>query len=320
MEITDLVAKAGLPAITEIRPLSGGRGMDNRLSLVSLSDDRQVLARQPIYSLTDADPAVRSMFLRQHQVGAPEVYATAEDGSVLVEWIPGMSLADFLAMHGASSPSTASTWRRLGTCMAAVHRLRFPAPLQGKIGPSTLVLRPADPVDGLTASLNASTPWIEANRPALVDAIAQLRRLIDRYTERIRAEQPCLIHADANFDNIVVNDHAVRLVDWDFPEIGYPLRELSNLDQQAYLNGAADGLPAEFWDGYGRTYPAKLMLVYRGVRCLSRLAATDWSDWETDPDVSDSMKAELRRRHGLLEDWGASLPTLLADVDPAEGR
>lgn len=103
MKIEKLVVQAGLPPIRSIRPLTNGRGMDNILNLVTLSDDRQVLARQPIGAAMAADSAPRAAFLSQHQVGAPTVDATSADGSSLVEWIPGTSLAARLADSAAAT-------------------------------------------------------------------------------------------------------------------------------------------------------------------------------------------------------------------------
>ncbi|MBO0881175.1 MAG: phosphotransferase [Mycobacterium sp.] len=197
--------------------------------------------------------------------------------------------------------------------MAAIHRVRFPAPLQGKVGPTSLVLRPCDPVDALTQELDRSRAWITTHHAGLIDV---LERLISAYAEQIRADQPCLLHNDTTFDNFVVTDDAVRPIDWDLPAVGYPLAELANLDQQAYLYGSADGLPAEFWHGYGRTYPPGLLLIYRAMRCISLLASPCWATWEADPAVSEATKAELRRRHELHKKWTTTLPTLLQHADP----
>lgn len=203
--------------------------------------------------------------------------------------------------------------RQLGVCMAAIHAVRFPAPLQGTVGSTRVVLEHRDPVDSLQHELEQSRSWIATHRPSDVVSAEHVGRLIDAYASDIRAERPCLLHGDTTFDNFVVTpEGTLRPIDWDLPAVGYPLAELGNLDHQAYLYGIADGLPPEFWAGYGRTYPADLLLIHRAVRCLSLIASSRWAEWAADSEVSDATKAELPRRHNLHEKWVvATLPRRL---------
>lgn len=311
MTVQDLVADAGLPEIRDIQPLTDGPGLDNKLSLVTFVDGRQLLAREPLADGARQDHSLRAAFLERHGVGAPNVYATAADGSSLVEWIVGTSLADHLAANSADPSADEPVWNWLGISLAAVHAVVFPAPLQGNLGPSELTLRPVDPVDDLRVRLGDGQRWIEQSATQLADVPIRLRQLIDQYRDIIRAEQPCLIHGDVNLDNFVVTDTAVRPVDWDYPRVGYPLAELGALDEHAYLNGMNHGLPPAFWDGYGRSYPPDLLLLYRAAGCLNWLAGPEWSGWEADPRTSEQTKHQLRHWHQRLTMWTDALPQRL---------
>ncbi|WP_168207380.1 phosphotransferase family protein [Microlunatus elymi] len=311
MTIRDLVADSGLPSIQHLEALTGGARMDNKLTLVTLTNGQQLLARKPIAADDLQDQAPRSSFLAQLGIGFPKVYATAPDGSSLVEWIPGVSFADRLAAPETTPDPEDVVWTWLGESLAAVHAVTFPQPLQGPVGPTELTLKPQDPVDDLLASLNRARSWITQRGERPANLPDRLTGLLDKHAESIRAEHPCLLHGDNNLDNFIVTEHGVRVIDWDYPEVGYPLAELSALDEHAYLNGLLAGLPQAFWRGYGRTYPRELILLYRAIGCINWLTQDNWRGFQTDPAISDTMKQKLHRWHGLLTSWIDTLPDLL---------
>lgn len=318
MTLDDLVAEAGLPGVQRVRSLTDGPGLDNHLSLVTLTDGRRLLSRKPVQG-EPRDQTIRAAFLAQHRVGAPQIYATAADGTSLVEWIPGTPLADFLTAPDNDTATTERVWRHVGAALAAVHAVTFPAPLQGPVGPYELTLRPSDPVGELHQSVQQGRRWIHEARPRLADVPDLLHQLIDQYADDIRAEQPCLLHGDVNLANFIVTDEAVRPIDWDHPRVGYPLAELGALDEHAYLNGSPDGLSPAFWLGYGRTVPGYLLLLYRAVGCIGWLAGTDWAEWDAATGFSTQTKSKLRHWRELLARWADTLPRRLGDwrLDPS---
>ena len=64
----------------------------------------------------------------------------------------------------------------------------------------------------------------------LTDGRQVLRDRIDARAKELRREEPCLVHSDANFHNIVVGTDRVTLIDWDYPAVRYPLEELEGLE------------------------------------------------------------------------------------------
>lgn len=307
MTLHDLVADAGLPPIREVHQLTDGAGLDNVLSLITVVDGRQFLARQPRTDDARQDPAPRAAFLDRYSVGAPKTYATSPDGSSLVEWIPGSSLT---AHPGSQAPDD-PVWHQLGISIAAIHAITFPALLRGDVGPTTLVLQPIDPVARLHTLIDTGQHWIGRSAPHLAQVPHQLRQLLQQHSATISAVQPCLLHGDCNLDNFIVTGQTVRPIDWDYPRVDSPLSELSALDEHAYLHGMTDGLPPAFWDGYGHTYPADLLLLYRAAGCLNWLGSPEWGDWQTDPDLNDATKDKLRHWHRRLTAWADELPSRL---------
>ena len=87
-----------------------------------------------------------------HDVGAPRLYAANDTGAVLVDYIPGQTLA-VLALHGALSDRE---WQMVGTAYRRIHAVQFPAPLRGPFGPERLELTPEDPVDLLHSKIDTA--------------------------------------------------------------------------------------------------------------------------------------------------------------------
>ncbi|WP_431887629.1 phosphotransferase enzyme family protein [Nocardiopsis alba] len=301
-----LVAAAGLPSVTSVRPINGdGDGLDNHLVKAELTDGRAVVLRQS--RVESASPESRIGFLRANGVTTPELYAADGEGASLWEFVPGRTLAEAVEADAA----TDTVWRRTGEALAEVHGVVFPAPLQGPIEVDALTLRPVDPVEELHASLHESAVWVEREHPHLLEALRRVEDFVAERAAEIRAERPTVTHGDINLLNIVVtDDEAVRLIDWDFPTVRYPLAELAAFDEHAYLHGL-EGLPHAFFEGYGRAVPEDLLLAYRVVGCLGWLSSDDWREWDETPDLPGPARTRLRAWHERLLAWADRLPDLV---------
>ena len=299
-----LVASAGLPPVLGTQVIGKrAEGLDNILVKAVLADDREVLLR--LSKSTTPSPQPRATFLEAQGVGAPRLYSSDDSGAALVEFVPGSTLADLVAT-GADSDRI---WRLTGAAFGRVHAVCFPAPLQGAVGPESIMLHPLDPVDQLISKINFSMGWVSRHRPNALPALGRLEEFVWRRAEEIRAETPCLVHGDANLLNIVVGVEQVTLIDWDFPAVRYPIDELSALDEHVYLNGAT-GLPGAFFDGYGREIPRDLLLAYRMVGCLNWLSSDDWDQWARDTTVPVPARNRLDRWHHRLVEWVDQMPQL----------
>jgi aminoglycoside phosphotransferase (APT) family kinase protein len=304
-----LVSAAGLPSVQTTEPVDElAYGLDNKLTKAVLADDREVLLR--ISSVEQTPPLVRTRLLQAWGVSVPRLYAATDTGATLWEFVPGRPLGDLVEQASASD----RVWHLTGAVFATVHAVRFPAPLQGTLSRSSAVLQPLDPVDQLHVSIADARPWVSRHRPQLLPVLTHLHRFLDRRAGDIRAEQPCLTHGDANLLNVIVGQHAVRLIDWDFPAVRYPLAELSALDEHVYLHGGT-GLPPAFFAGYGRHVPAELLLAYRICGCLAWLSSNDWAHWKADVTMPRAARQRLNRWHDRLLTWAAQTPQLAASLD-----
>lgn len=308
-EILDrLVMAAGLAPVASTGPVDGhGYGLDNALTRAVLSDGREVLLR--ISRVQQTSPRVRADLLAAWRVGAPRLYAADDSGATLVEFIPGRRLADLVADDADND----RMWELTGAAFARTHAVRFPAPLQGTVGPTSIELAPVDPVNQLQTSLDTSQLWLTKHRPQVLPALDHLHQFVESRAAEIRSEGPCLVHGDANLLNIIVGDEAVTLIDWDFPAIRYPLAELSALDEHVYLNGGT-GLPVPFFTGYGRKPPADLLLTYRMDGCLGWLRGDDWAHWDSNTTMPAPARQRLARWHHQLLKWLDHMPQLINDL------
>nr|WP_294695355.1 phosphotransferase [uncultured Friedmanniella sp.] len=311
--LSRLVAQAGLPPVLRSDAFDGGAlGLDNSLTRAVLADGREVLLRvNPAQPLA---PDRRALFLAACGVGAPTFHAADGNGASLVDFIPGLPLADLVV----AGEDTAEIWERTGAAFARVHAVRFPAPLQGTVGPLSIQLSPCDPVEDLLASLDRSRSWVGRHKPHLFVAWATLRLLIRGHAHRVRAETPCLVHGDANLLNVIVGPGGVTLIDWDFPAVRYPLAELSALDEHVYLSGG-EGLPDPFFRGYGAAVPRDLLLLYRMVGCLQWLSGDDWPSWDRDTALPPPARRRIREWHRRLLDWADQIPDLCRGLERAPG-
>jgi aminoglycoside phosphotransferase (APT) family kinase protein len=293
--LDELVAAAALPPVASTRVLRE-QGFDNQLLVGVLVDGRQVLLRQSLMSAPS--PSARAKFLFLHDVGAPRLYAANDAGAVLVDYVPGETLAA-AARRGTLSDRE---WHMVGTAYRRIHAVQFPTPLRGPFGPDHLELTPEDPVDLLHNKIDTAEPAVRTQRPALLPSLYKLRRRIDARAAEFRREVPCLAHTDANFHNIIVAPHQVTLIDWDYPAVRYPLEELGALEDHAYLNGV-DELPAAFFAGYGRDVSRPLLRIHRIVGCLGTLSSSEWSDLAADSRYPEGQRSMIRRWNQQLGDW-----------------
>lgn len=164
-----------------------------------------------------------------------------------------------------------------------------PSSLQGPINLDGVALRPLDPVEELQTSIRASRSWAADHLVQAHGALDQVAAFIEANTSRIRDERPVLTHGDTNLLDIIVNEHTVTLIDWDYPAVRYPLAELSALDEHAYLHGL-DGLPSSFFTGCGKPVSPELLSAYRVVGCLGWLRSDEWSSWQSDPDLPEPAR------------------------------
>jgi hypothetical protein len=236
--------------------------------------------------------------LALHDVGAPRLHAANDAGAVLVDYVPGVTLA---ALAGRGELSDRE-WHMVGVAYRRIHAVRFPAPLRGPFGPQGLELRPEDPVDLLHGKVDAAEPAVRSQRPALLPSLSRLRKRIDAQADELRREVPCLAHTDANFHNIIVSGDQATLIDWDNPAVRYPLEELEALEEHAYLNGVAE-LPTSFFAGYGRYVSRPLLRLHRIAGCLGTLGSTEWSGLADDNRYPLDQQAMIRRWNEQLRDW-----------------
>lgn len=283
-----LVTAASLPPVTSTYELDE-QGFDNRLLVGRLADGRRVLLRQS--SEPGPAPVARARFLARHDVGAPQLYAADNAGALLVEFVPGETLAAMAKREALGDP----IWRMVGSAYRRIHAVRFPAPLRGNFGPQRLELIPEDPVALLHGKVDLGEAAVRAYRPAMLPLLDRFRERIDARAEELRDEAPCLSHADANFHNLVVGADRVTLIDWDYPSVRYPLEELEALETHAYLNGVPE-LPDSFFAGYGREVSRPLLRIHRIASCLEGFPSREWSDMANDDRNPEQLRA-------MLKDW-----------------
>jgi hypothetical protein len=131
-QLNELITAASLPPVESTRELAGG--FDNQLLVGVLRDGRSVLLRQ--CPEPASNPGPRARFLAVHEVGAPRLYAADDTGAVLVEFVPGETLA---AVAGRGELGDRE-WHLVGEAYRRIHAVRFPTALRGDFGPDRLEL------------------------------------------------------------------------------------------------------------------------------------------------------------------------------------
>ncbi|WP_175482666.1 phosphotransferase enzyme family protein [Actinokineospora iranica] len=295
-ELSDeLVAVAGLPQVVEATPLTG-RGFENTIVVLTFADRSKAVLRAFREPRMPETP--RAVFLAQQGVPAPALLA-ANDRASLVEFAEGAPLGD----HIENRTDTEQVWRLVGAAYARVHAVSFPTGLAGEdLGPARFVLTPRDPAAELHEIVDESVPGLRRLAPDLVPLLGELHLAIDAVAPSLREARSALGHGDINMWNVLVSQDRATLIDWDFPRVGDPAKEVALLDKHASLyNGT--GLPPAFFAGYGKTQEPNTTL-HRVVQTLGWATSGDFTQIDRDPDLTEDLKQRAKN-------W---LPKLVAHV------
>lgn len=305
--LTELLAEASLPPVVSLERQTG-RGFDNEISTVCLADGRRVVLRR--FRQPRAPEWPRARFLAEHDIPVPALLVANENGS-LVEFIEGAVLGDLIE----SGQDTATTWRLVGDAYRRVHAVSFPAGLAGdELAPDRFVLTPVDPVEQLHRQIDGAGSGLERLLPDCVAYLPALHEVVENAAVALRAAPAALGHGDIHMWNVLVTERAATLIDWDFPRVADPALEVALLDKHASLfNGT--GLPASFFDGYGRPAPEPNTSIHRVVQTLDWATSSDWAEFEADPQLPAEMKQRTRRWLPVLLDYLRDLPRHLDRVE-----
>lgn len=308
--LSRLLQEARLPAAVATTPMEG-RGFDNEIVAATLTDGRRVVLRRWREPRT-AEHA-RARFLAHHRLPAPAVLAADEQAS-LVEFVRGETLGDLIDAGEAVD----DVWRRVGAAYRRVHDVAFPSGLTGEVLPDRIVLTPTDPVHVLHGQIDRAAPGLREVLPPAVPHLPALHEAVETAAESLRSAPTALGHGDINMWNILVSPDTVTLIDWDHPRVADPAMEVALLDKHASLF-AANGLPAAFFDGYGRGPHEPNVPVHRIVQTLAWATGPDWAEIENDPALPDELKQRARRWRPVLVDFLRELPRRIRQVSAGDG-
>lgn len=143
--------------------------------------------------------------------------------------------------------------------------------------------------------------------PNCVTYLPALHEVVEDAAVALRAAPAALGHGDIHMWNVLVTELAATLIDWDFPRVADPALEVALLDKHASLfNGT--GLPASFFDGYGRPAPEPNTSIHRVVQTLDWATSSDWVEFEADPQLPEVLKQRTRRWLSVLVNYLHDLP------------
>lgn len=312
-----LEAALGAPLL-DLAPVPGGQrnqgfrvrveGRDAPLFVRTLTRGARALAAE-----------VAALTRLRGRAGAPALVASSAPGAdpawVCTAWVEGAPARQALA----AGPAQRGVARRLGSWVAALGRVRFPAP--GPLGPG------GGRGEGTGAWLDARVRrWLEEDRlrEALgVAGCASVRRWWTRHARQLEARRPeaRLVHGDLSLDNVLVSPgrapRPTGLVDWEWARAGDPLLDLgvllrrgegaSPVFEQAFLAAyrAAGGLAP-------RDLPVRLGVVEMALQLEVLKIDGDAAAWP----------AARRRVEALLSE-GPEAPRAApprGGARPAEGR
>jgi aminoglycoside phosphotransferase (APT) family kinase protein len=267
----ELLQQAGLPAALSWDQIIG-RGFENKIYRVALTDGREVLLRE--YPAPRESEQQRAAFLEGHGVPAPRLFASSTAGA-LYEFVPGVLLGDLIETGRA----TATTWRLVGEAFAHIHEIKFPARLCGEIQAGQAVLHFNDPVAQMHHWIEESIPGLRQRAPAALPYLPQLHEIVDRAATALQEAPAALSHGDISMWNIIVGTKSATLIDWDLPLVRAPALEIALLDKHAWLfNGR--GIPSAFFEGYGQPPTEPTTSLYRVVHTINWAASADWEEFE----------------------------------------
>ena len=294
-ELDELLQLAELPRAASVRVLAD-RGFDNIVRRVELADGRIVVSR------TDrqfGEVAIRrNCLLIERGVPTPVALAATEP-SALFDCAPGTLLGDLID----TDTSSAAAWRAVGAAYRQVHAIDADVDVITAVGVDAVTM---DPVARAHADVAAASRGVERRLPDAIHRLGALHELIDTAAPSLRCAPLRLLHGDVNMWNVLVDDQAACIIDWDDPAIGDPAREIALLDKHASLFIGV-GLDAAFFHGYGQSAIEPNTSLYRLILTLSWAASSDWDNWDRQ-----RLPNELRRR---TAGWLQTLLAYLADIE-----
>ncbi|MFK0246380.1 phosphotransferase family protein [Amycolatopsis azurea] len=291
----ELVTAAGLPQMMKLSPLTG-RGFENTIAVITFADKSKAVLRA--FTEPREPETARAAFLAQHDLPAPALLAASEHAS-LMEFAEGATLGD----HIEEGTDTERVWQLVGAAYARVHAVTFPGGLAGEdLGPSRFVLTSRDPAAELHTVVEESVRGLRRLAPDLIPLLGELHLAIDAAAPSLRGARSALGHGDINMWNVLVSADRATLIDWDFPRVGDPAKEVALLHKHASLyNGT--GLPPAFFAGYGTSQEPNTTL-HRVVQTLGWATSDDFVEFDNDPHLPEDLKQRAKN-------W---LPKLIAYV------
>ena len=269
--LAELLRQAGLPPAASLSPIRG-RGFENEIHRVTLSDGQDVLLRR--YPAQREPEQRRAAFLKEHGAPAPMLLASTPDGA-LYEFVQGSLLGDLIE----SGRATDTTWRLVGEAFRRIHQVEFPSGLYGEIRPDQVVLQLNDPVVQMHRWIDEALPGFHKRLPAMIEHMPALHELVDSAGNALRAAPSALGHGDINMWNVIVSDDRATLIDWDSPIVCDPSMEIALLDKHAWLFDDG-GIGPGFFEGYGKPATEPNTSLYRIVHTVNWAGSSDWEEFE----------------------------------------
>lgn len=256
--------------VVDVRPLTGG--YRNANTRVTCGDgERYVLRRyrDGAACVVERDVLAR---LSGGPVPVPEVLYADPAGALfssallVTRFVPGVPGDRVLA--GGAAEDSAALGRAMGTALAAVHAVTFPAP--GFLGPG-LTVSGGSPATGLGEYVARELPAGNAAAafdPAELAALTALANRQAPLVERVSA-QSHLVHGDYNPKNVLAERHGdgwrlTAVLDWEFALVATPLFDVGNV-----LRFAPDRPPG-FEEGFVTGYTEAGGVLPDGWREISR--------------------------------------------------
>ena len=296
--LSELLGQAALPPARETRLLTG-KSFERKVFIVGLTDGRTVVLRQ--WPHRQAPEHSRALFLEMHGVPAPRFLAGSDEGS-LHEYAPGELLGDVID----ANRDLPDVWRAVGTAYRKVHAVRFPSGVTGDVETDRVILRVTDPVSQMHAWIVELARGLDALHPEATGLVREMHALVDQSGQALTTSATSLLHGDVNMWNILVDEGAASLIDWDEPRIGDPAKEIALLDKHAWLFNDS-GLDNAFFEGYGAPAAEPNTSLHRVVQTTRWATSSDWVNFETLFLAPEQLERTRR--------WKTALRRYVADLD-----
>lgn len=227
-------------------------------------------------------------------------------------------LSPFIDGHGGWNVDLSDQdWVEFGSALKQIHSAALPPALAERIPSESYSPQWREMVRQFQASVETTSfadPFAAGLAALLKDKRPIVNHLIKRAEELGAAlqQQPLkqvLCHSDIHVGNVLINDHALYIVDWDQPILAPKERDLM------FIGGGLGGgrLSAEqeetlFYEGYGQTVINPVTLAYyRYERIVQDIAAYCQQLFLTDEGGED-------RAEGLRQITGQFLPGEVIDI------